>query len=514
VTDERHAAAARAVEMRGISKSFGRTRVLTDVDLAVEPGEVHALLGGNGAGKSTLMKILQGVHQADAGEILVEGEHVHFTSPRDARDRGIAMIFQEFSLIPTLSVAQNVVLRHEQKAAGILLDDREARVRAHRILDEIGVDIDPRSRMSDLSTAQWQLVEIAKALAQEAPVLIMDEPTASLTRTETASLFRIVAQLKNKGLAIVYISHRLEEVFEIADRITVLRDGRVVQTSPTTGIRMDELIAQMVGREIEHELQDLRPRRRDGEPLLEVRDLHAGEKVRGISFTLAAGEVLGLAGLMGSGRTELARALFGVDRIDSGEIVLHGRTLRIKRPRDAIDAGIVLVPEDRRQQGLVLDHTIKSNILLPSLRRLVHGLARPLGLGGLVDDERGEKVATELFARLEIKGGTTRTPVRLLSGGNQQKVVVAKWLATDPEVLILDEPTAGVDIGTKTELITMIRELAGRGKSIILISSESLELLAAADRILVLRDGVVRRDVDRVEIASEAALEEMLQEAA
>ena len=496
-----------AVAMRGITKSFGRVEVLHEVDFAVRRGEVHALVGGNGAGKSTLMKILQGVHRPSAGEILVDGESVEFASPRDARARGVAMIFQEFSLIPTLTVAQNVVLRHEAKTGRFLIDDGEARERALRVFAEMGVTIDPRGRTRDLPTAQWQLVEIAKALAQEAPILIMDEPTASLTRTETSSLFRIVDGLRNRGLAIVYISHRLEEIFEIADRITVLRDGRAVHSSPAASVGMDELITLMVGHEIQQEVQQHRSQALAGLPQLEVRNLHAGDRVRGVSFTLAAGEVLGVAGLMGSGRTELARALFGIDRIDTGELVMRGKPLRIGSPLDAIEAGIVLLPEDRRVQGLVLDHSIISNILLPSLRRLAHRF-------GLVDDRRGERIARELVDRLNIKGGSLRAPVRLLSGGNQQKVAVAKWLATDPDVLILDEPTAGVDIGTKTELIAMIRELAGRGKSIILISSESLELLAAADRILILRDGSIRRDVARADVASEVALEAMLQEAA
>jgi ribose transport system ATP-binding protein len=488
--------------------------VLADVDFAVRPGEVHALLGGNGAGKSTLMKILQGVHHADAGEILIGGEPVHVASPRDARAHGIAMIFQEFSLIPTLSVAQNLVLRHEAKSAYVLIDDGEAQARARRIFSEMGVEIDPRRRTGDLPTAQWQLVEIGKALAQEAPVLIMDEPTASLTRTETTSLFRIVEGLKEQGLAIVYISHRLEEIFEIADRITVLRDGRTVHSSPTADVDMDALITLMVGREIHQEMRELHRRKHPGPPVLEVRNLVAGDRVAGISFTLAAGEVLGLAGLMGSGRTELARALFGIDRVHSGEILLRGVPLRIRTPHDAIAAGIVLVPEDRRLQGLILDHTIRANILLPSLQQLVRGFARRLGLVGLVDDRRGDSIAGELVDRLSIKGGSLRTPVRLLSGGNQQKVAVAKWLATDPDVLLLDEPTAGVDVGTKIELIAMIRELAARGKSIVLISSESPELLAAADRILVLREGRVSRDVDRNDVASEAAFEAMLQDAA
>jgi ribose transport system ATP-binding protein len=502
-----------AVEMRGISKSFGRVQVLSGVDLVVGHGAVHALLGGNGAGKSTLMKILQGVHRPDAGTIRVDGVPVSFSSPREARAHGVAMIFQEFSLIPTLNVAQNVVLRHERHAAGPLIDDREAQRRARRIFEEMGVDIDPRSRVGDLPTAAWQLVEIGKALAQEAPVLIMDEPTASLTRADTVRLFEIVAGLRARGLAIIYISHRLEEIFEIADRMTVLRDGRLVHEAATSETRMDDLITLMVGREIQEEMTERRPTT-IGRPLLEVEGLQAGNRVNDVTFTIAAGEVVGLAGLMGSGRTELARALFGVDRVTGGSIRVHGKPLHVHSPRDAIDAGIVLVPEDRRVQGLVLDHSIRSNILLPSLRRLVRRIGGRLGLAGFLDDRRGDRIAAELVRRLDIKGGSMRAPVRLLSGGNQQKVAVAKWLATEPEIMILDEPTAGVDVATKTELVAMIRELAARGKGILLISSEAPELLAASDRILVLRDGTIRRDVPRNDIASEAALEELVQEVA
>ena len=495
------------VELRGIDKSFGAVRVLRSVDFAAAAGEVHALVGGNGAGKSTLMKILEGVHRQDAGDVLLDGEPVHFRSARDARAAGVAMIFQEFSLVPSLSVAQNVFLQHETRSGGVLIDYGEARRRTPEMLGEIGVEVDPRRRIDTLPTAYWQLCEIAKALALDARVLIMDEPTASLTRAETAALFEIVERLKERGLAIVYISHRLDEIFQIADRVTVLRDGEVVESTGTAETSLEAVIGAMVGREIEGEMQWHDRGAVEREPLLEVRGLRTAVRLAGIDFAVAAGEVVGLAGLMGSGRTEILRAIFGVDRLTAGEILLRGRPLSIRRPSDAVRAGIVLVPEDRRQQGLVLDHSVERNLLLPSLGRLASFL-------GFVDDGSGRRIVEETRARLAIVGGSRSAPVRLLSGGNQQKVVLGKWLPTDPSVLLLDEPTAGVDIGTKTEILHMIRALADQGKAILLVSSEAPELLAAADRILIVRDGTVLRSVDRRDVAGEAALEELLQVAA
>jgi ribose transport system ATP-binding protein len=495
------------VELRGIEKSFGAVRVLRGVDLAAAAGEVHALVGGNGAGKSTLMKILEGVHRQDAGDVLLDGDPVQFRSPRDARAAGVSMIFQEFSLVPSLTVAQNVFLQHEPRNGGVWIDDREARRRTREIFADMGVDVDPRRRGDTQPTAYRQLCEIAKALALDARVLIMDEPTASLTRAETASLFQIVARLKERGLAIVYISHRLDEIFQIADRVTVLRDGQVVESAAIGETSLEAVIAAMVGREIEGEMQWQDRGAVERDPLLEVRGMRTADRLSGVDFTVAAGEVVGLAGLMGSGRTEILRAIFGVDRLTAGEILLRGRSLSTRRPSDAVREGIVLVPEDRRQQGLVLDHSIARNLLLPSLGRLA-------SLLGFVDDGEGRRIVDEMRERLAISGGSRSAPVRLLSGGNQQKVVLGKWLATDPAVLLLDEPTAGVDIGTKTEILHMIRALADQGKAIVLVSSETPELLAAADRILIVRDGAVVRSVDRRDVAGEAALEELLQEAA
>jgi ribose transport system ATP-binding protein len=488
-----------AIRMTGICKAFDRTVVLREVDFEVRRGEVHALAGGNGAGKSTLMKILQGVHAQDAGEILIEGRPVRLGSIAAARAAGIGMVFQEFSLVPTLTVAQNVFLNAEPKRGG-LIDDRESSRRARALFADMGVTVDTDAVVGRLGTAYWQLTEIAKALAQDARVLILDEPTASLARHESEALFALIGRLKARGIAIIYISHRMDEVYRIADRITILRDGRRLFTRPLTEVTPAQVVEGIVGRKIGGELAY---RARSGahaaEPLLEVRSLSAGPRVRNVSFSVRAGEVLGLAGLMGSGRTELARALFGVDRATSGEIWIRGRRVRIARPADAMAAGMAFIPEDRRVQGLVLDHSVRENLLLPLLPQVTRQ--------GLVRTEAATSLSRRLIERFQVKAPHPERPVRLLSGGNQQKVVIAKWLGTEPDVLLMDEPTAGVDIGTKTEIVEMIRAFADAGKAVIVISSEYPELLAVSDTILVLREGAIAATFARAEIADEAALE-------
>jgi ribose transport system ATP-binding protein len=493
-----------AVRMTGISKSFSGIRVLDGVDFDLRKGEVHALVGGNGAGKSTLMKILQGVYTPDEGQIAVDGTPVEIRSPHDARTLGIGMIFQEFSLIPTLTVAQNIFLGNEPRGSGGLIDDRASARRARELFAEMQEEIDPNARMMDLATGYWQLTEIAKALAQDARVLIMDEPTSSLTATEAHSLFALVQRLRERGISIIYISHRMDEIFRITDRITVLRDGRHVLTENTSALTMNQVIDAIVGKSMEQAFE-WREREVDRAvaPLLQVRNLSAGKRVQDISFDLYPGEILGLAGLMGSGRTELARAIFGIDRVDRGEILIRGKRVDIGNPEQAIDAGVSLVPEDRRIQGLVLDHSVKNNLLLPLLDRLDHA--------GIIDDRRGDQMAGSIVTDLHIRTSSIGTTVRLLSGGNQQKVVIGKWLATEPDVLIMDEPTAGVDIQAKTEILGVIRALADRGKGIIVISSELVELLAVSDRLLVLRDGHVIREIDRREIRTEEELHRAVQ---
>ena len=493
-----------AVRMTGITKSFSGIRVLHGVDFDLRKGEVHALVGGNGAGKSTLMKILQGVYTPDEGQIAVDGNPVEIRSPHDARALGIGMIFQEFSLIPTLTVAQNIFLGHEPRGSGGLIDDRASARRARELFAEMEEEIDPNARMLDLSTGYWQLTEIAKALAQDARVLIMDEPTSSLTATEAHSLFALVQRLKERGISIIYISHRMDEIFRITDRITVLRDGRHILTEDTAALTMNQVIDAIVGKTMEQAFEwQERSVDRSVAPLLQVRNLSAGKRVQDVSFDLYPGEILGLAGLMGSGRTELARAIFGIDRVDKGEILIRGERVDIGNPEEAITAGVSLVPEDRRIQGLVLDHSVKNNLLLPLLDRLDRA--------GIIDDRRGDRMAGSIVEDLRIKTGSIGTTVRLLSGGNQQKVVIGKWLATEPDILIMDEPTAGVDIQAKTEILGVIRALADRGKGIIVISSELVELLAVSDRLLVLRDGHVVREIDRREIRTEEELHRAVQ---
>jgi len=494
---------APAVEMRDIEKGFNGTPVLKGVDFTLARGEVHALAGGNGAGKSTLMKILQGVHRKDAGGIRIGGGEVDFSSTADAEAAGVGMVFQEFSLVPTLSVARNIFLNHEPRRFR-MIDDKAMIRRAGEILQGMDVDLDPRAEVQTLPTGYWQLTEIAKALALDAKVLIMDEPTASLTKTESEALFELIGRLKAQGVGIVYVSHRMEEVYRICDRISVLRDGGVVLSDAVADLSPEQIVAAIVGREVDALEWVERPAAtKDTTPLLEVRNLTAANGVTGMSFTLHAGEILGLAGLMGSGRTELAKLIFGIDRPTSGEILLRGEPAGITNPRIAIAKGIALVPEDRRLQGLVLDHSVRDNLLLP----LLPGLNR----GPLVDDRRGDGLAAGLIERLQIKLASAKRPVRLLSGGNQQKVVIAKWLGRDPDVLILDEPTAGVDIGTKSEIIQRIRELADSGKAVIVISSELAELLAVSDRVLVLRNGTVTDDLDRRDIDDEESLQLAIQ---
>lgn len=490
---------APAIRMRGIEKSFHGVPVLREVSFEVQPGEVHALAGGNGAGKSTLMKILQGVYERDSGTVEVFGAELRASSIQEARAAGIGMVFQEFSLIGTLTVAQNIFLDDEPRRGG-LIDDAQMRRRASELLARIEVDIDPGTDVDALPTAQWQLTEIAKALSRDARVLIMDEPTASLAKHEVDALFELIARLKAQGIAIVYISHRMDEVYRIADRITILQGGRNLLTARLDETTPQAIVAGIAGRELAKSGDDRSraPMAPGGPVLLEVRDLEA-EGVHGASLTLRAGEVVGIAGLMGSGRSELARALFGVNPVLSGVVERDGRPLRLTSPRDAIAAGIALVPEDRRLQGLVLDHSVRENLTLPLLRRMVRR--------GLVAADRVRRTSDELIDRFSIAVARPDSPTRLLSGGNQQKIVIAKWLGTSPDVLVMDEPTAGVDVGTKSEIVRIVRELAQDGKGVIVISSEFPELIAMCDRFLIMRGGAIVESLDAAAATSEVDLE-------
>ena len=496
------------VSMQGITKAFNNITVLNNVDFELREGEIHALLGENGAGKSTLMKILRGVYQPDAGKIIVQGKsYDKFNTPNDARKAGIGMVFQEFSLVPTLTVAQNIFLTREIKNKVGLLDDKECEKRAKAFFDELEVDIDPHSIVSSLSTGYRQLTEITAALSQEARILIFDEPTASLTQIETLSLFRLMRRLKNKGISMIYISHRMEEIFKIADRITVLRDGRKIITDNISNLTIAGVIEHILGRKAEaiNSRTVISTVRKD-KILLEVNNLKCARGIHDVSFKLYSGEVIGIAGLMGSGRTELMQVIFGINPIKSGEIRTNGKQVQPKNPEDSMKSSVALIPEDRRVQGLILDHSIKENFILPmvQLNRLANGKL-------FVDYRKGASLAEHYVKNLKIRADSIDKVVRFLSGGNQQKVVIAKWLSTDPEILLMDEPTAGVDIGTKGEIIDMVRELAKQGKGIIFISSELQELLAVCDRVIVIKNGIIDRELDRQEIPGEEKLHQILQ---
>ncbi|WP_394186111.1 sugar ABC transporter ATP-binding protein [Metabacillus halosaccharovorans] len=492
------------LEMKNICKAFNGITVLDQVNFSVKKGEVHALMGGNGAGKSTLMKILTGIYAADSGEIHIEGKPVSIKSYDDAQANKISMIFQEFSLIPTLSVAQNIFLTRENKTSLGLLDDKECEKKTEKLLEELNVDIKPTDIVQNLGVGYWQMTEIAKALSQDAKILVMDEPTSSLTKTETEVLFNFINQLTEKGYSIIYISHRMDEIFEVCDRITILRDGRYITTETISETNLDTVIQHIVGMEFDQAFEWLeRPYSTEAPPVFEVKNLNAGNKVQNISLKIQPGEILGIAGLMGSGRTELVRTLFGIDPIDSGEIYVDGVKQSIKSPTDAIDAGIALIPEDRRVQGLVLEHSVRDNMILPILPKVNKGL--------FVDSKKSNEISNELVRKLNIKTDNIFKKSGLLSGGNQQKIVLAKWLANNPTVLLLDEPTIGVDIGAKTEIIDIIREMANNGKAILVISSELPELLAMSDRVLIMNEGKVKKEMKRMEIKSEEDIEYAIQ---
>jgi rhamnose transport system ATP-binding protein len=485
-----------AVELRGVEKSFGGVHALRGVDLALAPGEVHSLVGENGAGKSTLVRILGGVHQPDAGTVAIAGDDVHLHGPRDARARGIAVIHQEPALFPDLDVAENVFMGRQplDRSRGIAWKQMYREV--GELMQQLGVPLDPRAPVQGLSVADQQLVEIAKALSTDARVVVMDEPTAALSSRETDELFRIIKDLRGRGVAVLFISHRLEEVFALSDTVTVLRDGAHVITASAAELDTTALIRHMVGRE----LGDLFPKEAAeiGEPILEVRGLTREGVFRDVSFALRRGEIVGLAGLVGAGRSEVARAIFGIDDLDAGEISRDGEPVRIGSPRAAMKAGLAFVPEDRQHQGLVLEMAIEDNATLPFLRRLSRF--------GLVNRRREREVAAEFTRRLQVKAAGLQLPVRALSGGNQQKVVIAKWLATDPKILILDEPTRGIDIGTKAEVHRIVSGLAAQGLAILLISSELPEVLAMSDRVLVMHEGRLTGEFSRDEADQETIM--------
>jgi len=490
------------LEMKNINKSFNGIRVLSDARFELRKGEVHALMGGNGAGKSTLMKILTGVYTPDGGSIRLFGSEVQFRMPQDSEKHGISMIFQEFSLVPTLTVAQNIFLGREPRTRWGFIDDKKCEEMTRELLSELHVDMDPNRLVSELGVGFWQMTEIAKALSKNTKILIMDEPTSSLTTKETEVLFNLISRLKQKGISIIYISHRMEEIYRICDRITVMGDGRHLVTDDVGRLDMDTVIRHIAGKNIDSFEWKRRAGSSNSPVVLQVSGLRTDNRVNGVDLELRQGEVLGIAGLMGSGRSELLRALFGIDRVTDGEILLRGQKVTIRNPKEAISLGLALVPEDRRVQGLVLEHEVKDNILLPSLAR-----KRDV----FVNDKMEKNLAETWVRNLNIKTDSIHKSARLLSGGNQQKIVFAKWLANDPDILLLDEPTIGIDIRAKSEIIETIRRLADEGKSIVLVSSEMAELLAVSDRIVIMHNGKSRKVIAREDIASEGDLQHAIQ---
>jgi rhamnose transport system ATP-binding protein len=484
--------------MVGISKAFGAVRALKEVSFELEASEVHALVGENGAGKSTLIKIVTGAHSPDEGTIQVQGHVVAEHDPVRARALGIAAIYQQPALFPELTVAENIALGLESGGAWRRIRWGQRRERARRLLDRIGAAIDPESDVRRLTMPEQQLVEIARALGAEARILILDEPTASLSDTEVDNLFRVIRELKAQGVGMIYISHRLEELPQIADRVTALRDGVFVGTRRLSEVTRADLIRLMVGRE----LSAVFPKTAVplGDVVLEVRGLGCrASGVNSVTLTVRAGEILGLAGLVGAGRTELARVLFGLTPADSGEILLRGRPVAIDRPGRAVALGLAYVPEDRRRHGVILEMSVAANASLATLRSVaVHGV---------LDFRRERLRAGELVQRLGIKTASLETPVGHLSGGNQQKVALGRWLASEPAVFILDEPTQGVDVGAKAEIHRLMVELAGRGLAIVMISSELPEILGMSDRISVMHGGTVVGTIDRSAASQETIME-------
>jgi ABC-type sugar transport system ATPase subunit len=475
------------LQMRGISKSFPGVCALNGIDLDLDKAEVLALLGENGAGKSTLIKVLGGAHVPDAGTIMIDGRSVSITNPHDSQRAGIGIIYQEFNLVPELTVRDNIFLGQE---GGTLrwIQARSEHQRARQLFERLGVPLDPEAICGSLTVAQQQIVEIAKALSQDARIIVMDEPSAALTLKEVNSLFAIIRELKSEGIGIIYISHRLDEIFQIADRVTVMRDGEHVGTEHVETLTRERMIEMMVGRSIDDEFP--KERATIGDDRLVVRNLCRGRAVKDVSLSVRRGEVLGLTGLVGAGRTETARMIFGADRSERGEIELDGKRLTINHPRDAIAAGICLLTEDRKSQGLVLGQTCLENFGLPNVNAFTRF--------GLLQHRREQSAFATYVASLQIKLTDQDQLAGTLSGGNQQKIVLAKWLERNADVIIFDEPTRGIDVGAKYEIYLLINRLAAQGKAILMISSELPEILGMSDRILVMHEGRITGEITDV----------------
>lgn len=476
------------LEMTGIEKRFPGVHALKNCHFDLKKGEIHALIGENGAGKSTLMKILTGVYGKDGGTILYNGEEINVTTPKEAQNLGISIIHQELNLMPDLTAAQNIFIgREATKLGGLYLSESKQNRAAKSLFELLNLDLDPKTKVRDVTVAKQQMIEIAKALSFNSKILIMDEPTAALTESEIRELFKIIAGLKEQGVGIVYISHRMEELFEISDRITVMRDGEYIATRTTAETSMDEIIRLMVGRTI-YEPPKEASHVKGNDVVLEVKNLNAGKEVKDVSFSLRRGEILGFAGLMGAGRTETARAVFGADKIDSGEVYINGKKVHIRSPKDAVKHGIGYLSEDRKQFGLALGMNIEANTVLANYENF--------NTGGIVNDKKAAEAAKKYVDMLKTKTPSTKQLVGNLSGGNQQKVVIAKWLCRDCDILIFDEPTRGIDVGAKSEIYKLLTDLAEQGKSIIMISSELPEILRMSDRVVIMCEGRITGTLD------------------
>ena len=484
------------LKMSGIDKRFSGVHALKSVRFDLRAGEVHALMGENGAGKSTLMKVLCGIHQMDAGEIILLGKKVSFSDIRESQKAGIIIIHQELNMMNHLTVAQNIFIgREPMKYGGLYIDDAKMEEDSRDLFSRIGIDISPSAKLGSLTVGKQQMVEIAKAISHDSNILILDEPTAALTQKEVEELFRIMNDLRNSGMGMIYISHRMDEIKTISDRVTVMRDGEYVGTLSTAQTDKDEIIRMMVGRVIYGNKKKKSNVRKDAPTVLQVKNLNCGNYVKNVSFSLRKGEILGFSGLMGAGRTETARAIYGADVIDSGEIYINGKKVIIKAPKDAVKNGICYLSEDRKQFGLMMIKSVTDNTVISSLDKFTKN--------GIISDARAREEARRINDRLATKTPSMEQQLKNLSGGNQQKVIVARWLLKDSDIFIFDEPTRGIDIGAKSEMYTLMENLASEGKSIIMISSELSEIQRLSDRVIVMCEGKITGELDISEATQE-----------
>ncbi len=486
------------LKMDGIKKRFLGVHALNGIHFDLYRGEIHALMGENGAGKSTLMKVLCGIHPRDEGDIVLFGKDMHFSTIKESQDAGISMIHQELNMMNHLTVAQNIYIGREPMINGLYINDKKMERDAGRLFRRIGVDIDPSAILGTLTVGKQQMVEIAKAVSRNVKILILDEPTAALTQLEVEELFKIMADLKEKGIGMIYISHRMDEINRISDRVTVMRDGKYIDTVITKDTTRDEIVKMMVGRVIYGDKKEQSTVPKDAKVILEIKNLNRGKKIRNVNFSLRRGEILGFAGLMGAGRTEVARAIYGADPVDSGEILLNGKPVSIKSPKNAVDLGICYLSEDRKRYGLMLDKSVAENSVLSSLDDYIHL--------GWINDGAIEEAAKRENAKLKTKTPSVRQIVKKLSGGNQQKAILARWLLKNSDIFIFDEPTRGIDIGAKNDMYHLMEKLAAQGKSIIMISSELAEIQRLSDRVIVMCEGRITAELDIKDASQEAII--------